>query len=56
MHHKWEPSYEPADWVNINVAIISWKNQSKKSETCIVDGIGTEREISIPKAQVYHLI
>ena len=56
MHHKWEPSYEGADWVDINAAIILWENQSKKSETCIVDGIGTEREISIPKAQAYHLI
>ena len=29
---------------------------SKKTETCIVDGIGIKREISIPKAQPYHLI
>ena len=56
MHHKWEPSYEPADWVNIDAAITSWGNLSKKSETCIVDGIGIEREISILKAQAYHLI
>ena len=56
MHRKWEPSYEPADWMDVDVAITSWENQSKKSETCIVDGIRTEREISIPKAQTYHLI
>ena len=56
MHRKWEPSYEVADWVDIDAAITSWKNLSKKSETCVVDGIGTEREIFIPKAQAYHLI
>ena len=56
MHRKWKPSYEPANWVNIDVTITLWENQSKKSETCLVDGIGTEREISIPKAQGYHLI
>ena len=56
MLHKWESSYELADWVDINAAITLWENQSKKSETCIVDGIGTEREISIPKAQAYYLI
>ena len=52
MHRKWEPSYEPVHWVDIT----SWENLSKKSETCIVDGIGTKREISIPKAQAYHFI
>ena len=56
MHCKWEPSYEPANWVDVDAAITSWKNQSKKNETCIVDGIGMEREISIPKVQVHHLI
>ena len=56
MHRKWEPSYELADWVDIDAIITSWKNLSKKSETYIVDGIGTEREISILKAQAYHLI
>ena len=44
MHRKWEPSYELADWLDVNAAITSWKNQSKKSETCIVDGIETEKK------------
>ena len=42
--------------MDIDAAITSWENQSMKSETCIIDSIGTERKISIPKAQTYHLI
>ena len=42
--------------MDIDAAITSWENQSKKSKTCIVDDMRTEKEISILKAQVYHLI
>ena len=55
MKRKWIPSNEPSNWVDLETKIISW-NPPSKFETCIVEKALVPKEISIPKAMIFHLL
>ena len=55
MKRKWVPLNEPSNWMDLDMAIISW-NPPSKLETCIVEKAIVPKEISIPKAMTFHLL
>ena len=55
MKQKWIPSNKLSNWVDLEMAIISW-NPSLKTETSTVEKVVASKEISIPKAMTFHLL
>ena len=55
MKQKWIPSNEPSNWMDLEMAIISW-SPPLKTKTCAVEKVVAPKEISIPKAMTFHLL
>ena len=55
MKRKWIPSNEPSNWVDLEIAIISW-SPPLRTETSAVEKAIAPKEISIPKAMTFHLL
>ena len=55
MKQKWVPLNESLNWVDLDMAIISW-SPLLKLKTCIVEKTILPKEISIPKAMTFHLL
>ena len=52
---QWILSREPNDKVHVDTIITAWKNTIGISNLVSVSSIWTEKHISIPTAQKYHL-